>query len=484
MRVILVLFATSTAACIEARGPDDLGSSPDPVTSSTSPEAAWTPVSGAPLLVPEQLYANNVGVLRVTLRAEEGVFDVAGSPLKARLYDGAIVGPTLHLRPGETLEMSLRNDTFEATNIHFHGMHVWPSGVADNVFREMPPGSVNQVQIEVPTDHVPGLYWYHADLPGQVEPQIMGGMSGLLVVEGLEELLPDASRHVKQVPLALRDVLVRGKSAIADTEALDGRNPNAVTTRLVNGMFEPALAIAPGETQLWRIGNIGANTFYDLQLPGHTFTVIAEDGAPVWETWEADHLVMPPGKRFEVLVTGGAPGSYELRTNFYDQGSMEFPAATLAIVEVQGKAQQAVAAPASLLPPDGLAEADITKERTFTFMEEVAKDGQGAFQINGEEFDPDVVRVLPKLGTVEEWTLKNDTDEQHAFHIHVNQFQVMRVNGVPSEARGLQDVVLLPAQGEVVIRTAFEDFTGAFVFDCHIARHADAGMMHPVTVVP
>ena len=99
-------------------------------------------------------------------------------------------------------------------------------------------------------------------------------------------------------------------------------------------------------------------------------------------------------------------------------------------------------------------------------------------------FDPHAIGVTPRLGTVEEWTLVNQSGEDHPFHIHVNDFQVISVNGEPYRARGLQDVVVIPKNGgEVVIRNRFEDFTGHFVFHCHILGHEDAGMMQTVQVL-
>ena len=88
---------------------------------------------------------------------------------------------------------------------------------------------------------------------------------------------------------------------------------------------------------------------------------------------------------------------------------------------------------------------------------------------------------------MEEWTLRNRAPEEHPFHIHINAFQVMSVNGRPYPAHGLQDVVTIPRMrngtpGEVVIRIPFRHFTGHFVFHCHILGHEDAGMMMTVQV--
>jgi suppressor of ftsI len=75
------------------------------------------------------------------------------------------------------------------------------------------------------------------------------------------------------------------------------------------------------------------------------------------------------------------------------------------------------------------------------------------------------------------------TAEQHPFHLHVNDFQVMSVNGQPYNAASLQDIVTLPANGEVVIRAPFMDYGGKFVFHCHILFHEDHGMMAVVNAV-
>ena len=47
----------------------------------------------------------------------------------------------------------------------------------------------------------------------------------------------------------------------------------------------------------------------------------------------------------------------------------------------------------------------------------------------------------------------------------------------------MQDTISLPPGGEVVVRIPFVDFTGKFVFHCHIENHADNGMMAVVEVI-
>lgn len=447
----------------------------------------WTPVAGLALTEPVQAHPRN-GVVRVTLDARLGTIDVSGSPVVAQPFNGRLIGPTLHVRPGDTIEVTFRNATPQDTNIHYHGMHVSPKRHHDNVFRTIRSGTTVRSSITLPRDHSPGTYWYHAHLHGLTEPQLMGGLSGLIVVEGLERLLPPALRGITQRQIAIRDLQVNADApgwTALDANTIDVQKP---TVRLVNGQLTPRTALRQGETQLWRLANIGSDLFYDVQLAGHKLTVLAEDGSPKWRVRSVDHLVMAPGKRFDVLVTGGAPGQYQLRTLAFPQEGFEaLPEAELMTVDVlPGTEQAPPRVPRRLATPAGpITSMPVARKRTFTFS--FANSAEFA-RINGKAFDPSRTNVAPYVNTVEEWTLRNVTTEDHPFHIHVNDFQVVSVNGRPYKADGLQDVVIIPHRdaagrpGEVVIRIPFRHFTGHFVFHCHILAHEDGGMMQTVQV--
>jgi suppressor of ftsI len=448
---------------------------------------AWAPVSGLALTEPQQVYAKN-GAVRVTLDAERKTISVSDSQIVAQPLEGQLVGPTLHVRPGQTIEVTFRNATPEDTNIHYHGLHVSPKGQSDNVFRTFAPGTTVRSKVVLPKGHSPGTYWYHAHFHGLTEPQVMGGMSGLIVVEGLEKLLPKTLRDIPQRQIAIRDLQTSSTSPGWAALSGDEIDLTAPSTRLVNGLLQPRTVLRSGETQLWRLANIGADLFYDVQLEGHKLRVIAEDGSPVWRVRSVDHLVMPPGKRFDVLVEGGDPGQHQLRTLAYPQEGFELlPTVDLMSVEVlPGVSRPGPRMPRRLVTPAvPITSRPVAKKRTFTFSFGTGADFTAL--INGEVFDPTKTNVAPIVNTVEEWTLRNATDEEHPFHIHVNDFQVVSVNGRPYPARGLQDVVIIPKMegdkpGEVVIRIPFNHFTGHFVFHCHILAHEDAGMMMTVQV--
>lgn len=420
-------------------------------------------------------YVSKDGVLQATLSVSRQPIDISGTSVIATVYNGAFVGPTLRVRPGDQLRLSLVNELDEITNLHFHGLHVSPSGIADNVFIMVEPGATQDYVVDIPANHPTGTFWYHTHAHPHTESQVFGGLAGLLVVDGLVDLLPADLRDIEERAIALKDFQATDGAIL--TQNIDS---NAPTTRTVNGEVNPALAIDAGETQLWRLANIGADIYYELQLAGHPFHVIANDGNPVWRVDAADSLVLPPGKRFDVLVQGGAPGTYELKTLAYDQQGDMYPEAVLATVTVNASTRSPAAMPEKVVEPYDLSAATVDKTRTTAFTKDQAS---GMFLIDGRIFDENRVDQQVQLGALEEWTVRNDNTQQHPFHIHTNDFQVMSINGTPYDAVSHQDTVNVPANGEVVIRIPFEDFTGKFVYHCHILNHADMGMMAVVEVV-
>ena len=205
------------------------------------------------------------------------------------------------------------------------------------------------------------------------------------------------------------------------------------------------MTMRPGETQLWRLANIGADIWYDLQLEGHTFAVIGEDANPVSRVRRAGHLLLPPGKRYDVLVQAPRAGTFTLISRRVQQGRWgdTYPRSLMATLTVAGPAVRRVALPTRLRTRfDDLATAKVDVERRSVFSE--TKQGNGVYEVDGRVFTPQMVDYAPKLGTVEEWTILNTSREIHPFHIHVN---VAAVDGVPHVLRRL--AVGLPARDAV-----------------------------------
>jgi FtsP/CotA-like multicopper oxidase with cupredoxin domain len=410
--------------------------------------------------------------------------------VNARVFDGSYSPRVLSFRPGDQVIVNLTNQLGEPTNLHTHGMFVSPVGNSDNIFPVIESGGAMQYNYATPKDLDPGSNWYHPHMHPLVEEQVFGGMSGFFYVQGLQDLLPTRLRGVPEHFLAFKDLQVDRDNTIR----WQNINSDAPTTRTVNGLVRPVLEVAAGSTQMWHLGNFSADIWYRIRMPGVRFTVLAEDGQPLRRiTGSADALLFPPARRFDVLVQFPEAGSFTMKTLKMTTGPAgdTYPAADMMTVNVTGPDRPVVRLPHGSFDPDAADYSDntVSVRRTVVLTED---NKAGTFSINGRQFfGANDITASPFLGQTEEWTFLNRTREKHPIHIHVNDMQIMSVNGRARKANGLVDTFPMPyatkqhgklVPGRVVVRMKFRKFAGSYVFHCHILAHEDNGMMAVVTV--
>jgi FtsP/CotA-like multicopper oxidase with cupredoxin domain len=336
----------------------------------------------------------------------------------------------------------------------------------------------------VPANHPAGLFWYHAHVHGLVTNHVGRGAAGMIYV---------ANSYTDQVTrLGIRHRLMMLQQAYFEDDRSrlisdDGeRDDPDLALSLINGQLMPDIRMRPGETQVWSLLNGSTSAFYVLRLEGHAFTVVAIDGVPlVSPRVDQETLMLSSGQRMEVIVSANSnKGRYTLSYDAYDQGVDTWPHKAVANVLIGGKAWVGGSHPGvdTSSPVSDLSTASVPDElhRTIALSQDDAvPEGEfGRFTINGHAWDPAVSEWTSTLGTVEEWLITNDTNQDHPFHVHVNPFQVIKVNGSPVAFSGHQDVAIVPRFGSITVRTRFTDFTGGPVLmHCHILDHEDMGMM-------
>jgi suppressor of ftsI len=457
--------------------------------------------AAAESLVEPEVRASRDGLLDTTLEASVRSLQVAGQAATMALYEGSLPGPTLRVRPGDRLRVNLVNslppdaaflcplpssdqasDAMHemscATNLHVHGLHVSPLGNSDNIFLNIDPGERFQYEYQIPADHPPGLYWYHPHVHGSVHTQLFAGMAGAIIIEGELDRLPGIA-GLRERLLMLQTTQFAADGTVLPQEDPDARQSDYL--RLVNGQLNPTMTIAPGETQRWRIGNASPSTTFRLQLDGHPLQQIAKDGNPFSAVWSRDTIELHPAERVEVLVQGGAPGSYALRTLPIATGFTTQVASVLATLTSSGDPVTPQPLPATLLGFDDLSTLPVDRRRQITFqVRSPIGPGVSTFPISGQLFDADRIDAQVRLNTTEEWVIRNASTVWHPFHIHINPYQVMAVNGAALPLRSYEDTTGVPPLGEIRIRTRFLDYPGKWVYHCHVALHEDGGMMGTV----
>lgn len=406
------------------------------------------------------------GVLNVNLTASNTKTMIGGKESAVPVYNNKYIGDTWEVKGGDKINVKLTNDLSQPTNLHFHGSHVSPKGHSDNVLLAINSGKTFAYEYNLPANHPPGMYWYHPHFHPDVENQVLGGMLGAIKVRGAVDEL-EGIKGVSERVMVLT--------------TQDGSNPNA-PVRLVNGMNTPTMYLRPGQTVRLQIVNASADDFFNLAIQGYSLHIISRDGNTLDRVQSVGSEHMAPGQRIEILFTPTSYGTIPVKSLYLDQGFAKYTETTFMNFRVQGFPMLPTQLPKTLLPYEDLRTAKIDNTRTLTFSEG-GTDTNPTFLLDGKEVDMDRVDQVITLGTTEEWRLLNKSSEMHPFHIHINPFQVISINGEPVDLHGYRDTVGVPANGEVVIRTRYKDFDGKFVLHCHILFHEDHGMMQVVEIV-
>jgi FtsP/CotA-like multicopper oxidase with cupredoxin domain len=413
-----------------------------------------------------------------------------GHPSGLLAYNGTSPGPTLRVHPGDELAVRLTNQLAHPTNLHTHGLRVSPQGNSDNPFLTVEPGRSFDYLVRIPADHPTGTYWYHPHFHGMVADQVFGGLFGALLVEPPKHG-PDLSTVEDRVLLVSDITMEHGRVARAGgMDKMMGRQGRLV---LVNGQHLPTIPAAPGAPQRWRIVNACATRVLALRLQDHDLAQIALDGTFLPAPTITDRVVLAPGNRADVIIRPTKAGHYDLTAEpFEDAVDMVLDlgepveTVTLATMTVAGSPATAPPLPRAL-PAETPSTAPATGHRQITLQMGEGGMGMGhgggmGFTINGRTFDPARDDEVVTFGTVEEWTVINDSPMPHPFHLHTWPFTVLATSELTPPTGVPQDVVLVQPHGWVTLRIPFTANPGRSVFHCHTLDHGDGGMMATVNV--
>lgn len=390
------------------------------------------------------------------------------------------------------------------SNLHFHGLHVSPNRPQDDVISMMSmPGESLRYTVDVPENQPSGLYWYHTHPHGESYQQALDGMSGAIVVEGIDRYVPEI-RSLKEQILILRDVQLTPGDARSETlvEASDVSKEKCGEAtgpleRLftINGVLRPRIGIAAGEKQFWRIVNASPDLYADLTIDGGSMTVVAFDGMPLGyhhpnhPTRQLQHVLLPPAGRVEAIVVGPeSPGKASLRSLCVDTGpdgdpNPEFVVADLDETSAAPRTQVSANIRAGHSKPVAVQlSAAMTKQLEGSepaFTVDFTEDQHG-FYINGKKYSPtDGPMTTVSIGDYVHWRVRNDTHEVHPFHIHQVHFLTYSEDGRLIENPEWLDTVNLKPQQTLDLIMDFTDpiIRGMSVFHCHLLKHEDKGMM-------
>ncbi|MAE66232.1 MAG: copper oxidase [Phycisphaeraceae bacterium] len=364
--------------------------------------------------------------------------------------------------------------------------------------------------------------WYHDHAMGITRLNVYAGLSGFYLIRDQEEAALGLPSGGFEIPLVLQD-----RSFYDDGRLFYPAGPGDLSSpgvgdplaglpasfpedasqvplfladaNLVNGTVWPFLEVEPRKYR-FRLLNGANSRSYDLTLepePGSSssdplvFHQIGTDSGLLSTRVERSSVGLAPGDRLDVVVdfSGMVPGDTLLMRN----GGRGARSGTTDQV-MQVRVVDPTGADNSNLP-DQLSsilryeEQDAVRVRTLELVRSFDEYGRMELLLDGKKWTDENTETVVQ-GELEIWEFVNRTGQSHPMHLHMEAFQLLdrtAPNGadIPLELYelGWEDTVVVGGRETARIMVKFEQFTGTFVWHCHILEHEDLEMMRTFRVV-
>jgi len=510
----------------------------------------------------------------IALTIDHAAWTVDGRAGHAVMVNGSLPGPIIRLKEGQTARLSVTNRLMETTSIHWHGLLLpfQMDGVPGLSFPGIPAGETFVYEFPVRQS---GTYWYHSHSGLQEQ----AGLYGAMVIEPREPdpapadrdyvvMLSDYSflhahkifAKLKQQSGAFNDQrqtiagLLSGKDQPLKDRIewakmlMDPTDISDVTasayTFLINGCGPDdnwTALFKPGERVRLRFINAGAQTVFNVRIPGLQMTVVAADGQNV-QPVAVDEFQIGNAETYDVIVQPTEDKAFTLVAESVDRSGMgratlaprlgmtapvpplrERPLATMKDMGMDmggmdmGGMDMSMRNPANApqvrLGPGVQMLAPMAVDRTgdpgqglaavghkvLVYKDLVALDPNPDLRtpsraldihltgnmerfmwgFDGEKFSETTKPYAFEKGERVRVTLINDTMMAHPIHLHGHFFEL--VQGSPGHRPRKHTVIVLPG-GKVAWDVTAEP--GDWAFHCHMLYHMHAGMFQVFSVRP
>ncbi|MFS0644498.1 multicopper oxidase family protein [Siminovitchia sp. 179-K 8D1 HS] len=422
--------------------------------------------------------------------------------------------PEKHLFPVDrTLHGTMGNPEVR-TVVHLHGAHVasdsdgYPEAWFSRDFARTGPAFKRKIY-EYPNRQRGATLWYHDHAIGITRLNVYAGLSGFyLIRDPIEKRLKLPSGKF-DVPLMIQDKSFNPDGSLFYPQNSDPPapvNPSVQpffigNTISVNGKLWPRLKVEPRRYRL-RILNASNTNSYTLKLgDGREFYQIATDGGLLEKPVKLETVSLEPAERTEILVDFSTfQGKKLILQNTNSEGDMGVIMRFDVTLPLSEKDTSEI--PVKMDSGQQLTEDAADKTRLLTLSAITDQYERPVLLLDNRMWD-DLVTEKPVRGSTEVWKFINLTAFPHPIHIHLVQFKVLhrrpfdlerfQENGsiiytgpeiAPDESeRGWKDTVRADPGMVTSIIMEFKEYTGDYVWHCHILEHEDYDMMRPMRVV-
>ncbi|TWT75971.1 Spore coat protein A [Posidoniimonas polymericola] len=394
-----------------------------------------------------------------------------------------------------------------------------PNAPANGITTHAPSGPAGNSFVATYTNNQRAAgNWYHDHSMGITRLNVYAGMAGMYFIRDAEENSLNLPSDEYEIPILIQDrsfyndgslYYPEGPGAISDPLGPLGDDfPSAASqvssfyadANVVNGVVWPYMEVEPRKYRLRLLNGANARN-YNLTLEPAAgagasslgFSQIGVDGGLLSTVAERDDLFLAPADRVDVVVDFSqfSPGD----TVYLKNDDRRAVAGTTDEV-MQFRIKDLSAPDASSLP-NALSsisrysqeELDNAPVRRLELVRDFDKYGRMELLLDGKKWSDETTEIIQR-GQLEIWEFVNMTNMEHPMHLHMEAFQVvgrqdLSGNDVALEPweLGWEDTVNVGGRETLRIAVKFDEYTGTFVWHCHILEHEDSEMMRTFRIV-
>ena len=246
---------------------------------------------------------------QLTLEALNATVEIgAGVQYNAWTFGGTVPAPVIHLRQGDTVDFTLKNNASAGHSIDFHAAQIpW-----DVNYKTILPGDSLSFKW---TAHLPGVFLYHCGT-APVLHHIANGMYGAIVVDPQEAMEPAQEYVLLQSEFYAK--AGEGSTWDGDMDKMKTVRPDLLAFNGVAFQYrDNPLPAKAGERIRLYVVNAGPTLFSAFHVIGALFDKVYIDGNPANELRGVQTYTVPPGgaSTFELVIP--EPGKYPIVTHSF-----------------------------------------------------------------------------------------------------------------------------------------------------------------------
>ncbi len=277
--------------------PEDAAAAVSPLSIASSAPVARAASAALPPLI------GDGDTVAVTIAATDTNVEIAsGVQYRAWTFGGTVPGPILHVRQGQTVNVTFINHGNMGHSIDFHAAEVDPA-VA---YRSADPGASVEFSFVART---PGAFIYHCGTP-PVLLHMANGMYGAIIVDPAQPLPPADVSYVL-VQSEWYSHQVRGSLMAGDYKKMINVTPDEVVFNGVAFQYnDHPLTAKVGQRVRFYVVNAGPNLASAFHIIGGMFAAVYPDGDAQHALTGVSTYPISPGQGVVLDAIMQQPGKY------------------------------------------------------------------------------------------------------------------------------------------------------------------------------